>query len=503
MQDLSVLIIALLVATYIAFEYDVYGHESSETVHEETIELNEALTLGGLVAGGMLIFSIRRYVAQKREMRRRIAAEQQARELAFQDPLTGLANRRQFDDALRTAIASPPRTGGAHALLLLDLNGFKQVNDIHGHGIGDEVLIVIAQRLLGAVRPGDLVARLGGDEFAILAQHLAGSEAATTIARRVLHNVDTPITTGASTHRIGAGVGISLLPADADTLEEALRKADVALYRAKAERRSALRFFEEDMDRQVQARAEMERELRAAVAADAIQPLYQPSADLKTQRVVGFEAVPRWIHPVLGEIPPERFIPIAEDVGLMHELSERLLRAACRAAMHWPPDVTLSFDIQASQLQDTALKARVTRILQESGLAPARLEIEITESAIVRDLDAARNVLGALREVGVRIALDNFGTGYSSLYHLRNFKLDKIKIDRSFIASLGNARESTEIVNALVGLGRGLGLTVTAEGVEDLDQQTSLLDTGCSQGQGLFYSGAVSSEGTMEFFKAA
>jgi diguanylate cyclase (GGDEF)-like protein len=503
MQDLSVLGCALLVAAYLAFEFDIYGHENNETVHEETIELNEALTLGALMTGGLMIFAWRRYAAQKREMRRRIAAEQQARELAFQDPLTGLANRRQFDAALREAIASPPRAGGAHALLLLDLNGFKQVNDVHGHGIGDEVLIIVAQRLLSAIRPHDLVARLGGDEFAILAQHLAGAEAATTIAQRVLQQIDLPMTTGAATHRIGAGLGIALLPDDADTIEEAMRKADVALYRAKPERRSALRFFEEVMDLQVQARADMERELRAAIASNAIVPFYQPSADLRSNRIVGFEAVPRWMHPTLGPIPPERFIPIAEDVGLIHELSERLLRAACHTARTWPSDVTLSFDIQASQLQDVNLQARITRILSEADLPPHRLEIEITESAIVRDLDAARNVLGALREVGVRIALDNFGTGYSSLYHLRNFKLDKIKIDRSFIASLNRAGDSREIVNALIGLGRGLGLTVTAEGVDDADQQASLINTGCAEGQGGIFSGVVSAAEAEELFRAA
>jgi diguanylate cyclase (GGDEF)-like protein len=503
MQDLSVLIGVLLVATYMAFEFDVYGHEQSETVHEETIELNEALTLGGLLAIGLLVFSIRRYAEQRRETRRRIAAEQQARELAFQDPLTGLANRRWFDDALRAASAAPPRAGAAHAVLLFDLNGFKQVNDVYGHGIGDEVLIIVAQRLSSAVRPGDLVARVGGDEFVILAQHLMGAEAATTIARRALQQLDAPIMTGSTTHRIGAGVGIALLPGDAQTPEEAMRKADVALYRAKAERRSALRFFEEEMDRQVHERAAMERDLRAALADDAIQPFYQPSADLRTQRVVGFEAVPRWIHPVHGEIPPERFIPIAEDVGLIHELAERLLRSACAAAMQWPADVTLSFDILPSQLEDRELKTRITRILAASGLPPARLEIEITESALVRDLEAAQRALGALREAGVRIALDNFGTGYSSLYHLRNFKLDKIKIDRSFITSLGSAQESTDIVHALIGLGRGLGLTVTAEGIEDAGQSASLLGTGCDQGQGHLFSGAVAAQDTLAFFAHA
>jgi diguanylate cyclase (GGDEF)-like protein len=498
--DLSILVGVLLVASFVAFEFEIYEHEDKVTVHEETIELNETLTLGGLLAVGLLAFAVRRYQEQRRETRRRIAAEQHARELAFQDVLTGLPNRRQFDDALRAAVASPPRAGAAHAVFLLDLNGFKQINDVHGHAIGDEVLIVVAQRLLGGVRQGDLVARFGGDEFAILAQHLIGAEAATNIALRVIQGLDAPIVTGSSSHQVGAGIGIALIPGDADTVQEALRKADVALYRAKAERRSALRFFEEDMDRHVHERDAMEREIRAAIVADQIQPFYQPSVDLQTRAVVGFEAVPRWHHPELGEIPPERFIPLAEDIGLIHDLAELMLRRSCAAAVQWPAEVTLAVDIYPSQLKDRDLKARITRILEETGLAPARLEIEITESAIVHDLEAAQRVLGALREAGVKIALDNFGTGYSSLYHLRNFKLDKIKIDRSFIESMGSARESAEIVSALVGLGHGLGLTVTAEGVEDSDQRASLLGTGVQQAQGGDFSAPVSAAHTLTFF---
>jgi diguanylate cyclase (GGDEF)-like protein len=499
-QDLSILAGLILVASFIAFEFDIYEHEGMETVHEETIELNEALSLGGMLAVGLLVFAVRRYQEQRRETRRRVAAEQHARELALQDALTGLPNRRQFDDALKTAIASPPRAGAVHAVFLLDLNGFKQVNDVHGHGIGDEVLIIVAQRLLSGVRQGDLVARFGGDEFAILAQHLIGAEAATNIALRVLQALEAPVVTGKSHHQVGAGIGIALIPSDADTEQEALRKADVALYRAKAERRSALRFFEADMDRHVHERAAMEREVRAAIASGDIRPFYQPTVDLKTRAVVGFEAVPRWHHPELGDVPPERFIPLAEDAGLIHDLAERLLRLSCAAAMQWPPQITLAVDIFPSQLKDRELKARITRILAETGLAPSRLEVEITESAIVQDLEAARQVLGGLREAGVKIALDNFGTGYSSLYHLRNFKLDKIKIDRSFIESMGSARESAEIVSALVGLGHGLGLTVTADGVEDPDQRASLLGTGVQQGQGDFFSELVSTEQTLAFF---
>ena len=382
-------------------------------------------------------------------------------------------------------------------MLLLDLNGFKRVNDIHGHGIGDQILTVVARRLRAAVREGDLVARLGGDEFAILAHHLIGAEAATTIARHVLHVLEDPIATASTTHQVGAGIGIALVPRDANTLQEALRKADVALYRAKGERRSALRFFEEEMDHCVRERDQLERELHIAVAKDLVRPSYQPLVDLKTGKVVGFEAIPRWVHPLFGEILPDRFLPIAEDTGLVHALARQLLRRACAAAVRWPADVILAMDIFPGQLRDASLQETVLSILTESGLASDRLELEITEAALVRDLDGAQEILGSLRQAGVRIALDNFGTGYSSLYHLRNFKLDKIKIDRSFITSLLVERESSAIVRALVGLGHGLGLTVIAEGVEGPEQQTSLLMTGCEQGQGCFFGAPILEEDTL------
>ncbi len=498
-QDLSVVFAILLVATYLAFEFDIYANQDSVTVREQTIELDEALTLGGVLCVGLLIFAVRRYREQKQETRRRVAAEQHARTLAFQDPLTGLANRRQLNEALNAAIAAPPRAGACHAVFLLDLNGFKQVNDFYGHGIGDELLIIVAQRLATAVRDGDLVARLGGDEFAILSRHLMGAEAATSIALRVLQTLNEPISAGKANHQVGSGIGIALIPSDATSLHEALRKADVALYRAKSERRSALRFFEEEMDRRVQERDRLDRDLRAALAADAILPVFQPVVDLKTKTVIGFEASPRWVDGSLGEIPMDRFIPVAEENGLIHELFERTLRQSCAAAMNWPAGVTLALDIFPSQLKDRTLNARVISILESAGIIAGRLALEITESALVHDLEGAQETLGALRNAGVKIVLDNFGTGYSSLYHLRNFKLDKIKIDRSFIDSLGS-EESAGIVSALVGLGHGLGLTIIADGVEGSEQRASLVTAGCEQGQGFFFSQAVAAEETARFF---
>jgi diguanylate cyclase (GGDEF)-like protein len=243
LKDLSILIALILVGLYLTFEFDISKNSDGVSVHERTIELDDALLLGGIVALGLLAFSVRRYVEQRRETARRLTAEQHVRTLAFQDALTGLANRRQFNDAIKAAAAAPPREGAVHALILLDLNGFKQVNDVYGHGIGDQVLTIVAQRLLGTMRDGDLAARLGGDEFAILALHLVGPEAATNVALRVIEALKEPITVGSTRHQIGAGLGISLIPGDATTPEQALRKADLALYRAKEERRSAVRFL--------------------------------------------------------------------------------------------------------------------------------------------------------------------------------------------------------------------------------------------------------------------
>lgn len=501
-RDISLLLAALGVIAYIAFAIDLFENQAGIDARTAIVELDEALLLGTLLACALFGYGARHYLRQKREFARRLAAEREVRKLAYQDVLTGLPNRRRFDDALRAALNAPPRADAAHAVLLLDLNGFKRINDVHGHGAGDEVLIGVAQRLLTAMRDGDLVARFGGDEFAILATHLADPEAATNIALRVIESLELPIPAAGASHRVGAGVGIALVPSDATTIEEAMRKADVALYRAKGERRGALRFFEPGMDAQIQERAVMEDALRDALDNDRIDVVYRPTFDLRTHTVVGFDAAPRWLDAKRGEIPLERFIAIAEEVGLIHEIGERVLRRACVAAKTWPAHVTLSIDIHASQLRDAQLAARIIQILTEAGIAPERLEVDVTESAFVADLDHARNVLGALRAAGIRIALDNFGTGYSSLYHLRSFRLDKVKIDRSFVRAMTSQRESAGIVQALVGLGQGLGMTIAAEGIDAQDQEGALIGTGCEQGQGDLLGGPLNADAAAALFDA-
>lgn len=481
-QETGLILLFITTCCYIAFEIDLFVSEATSPALDDIIELDEALLIGTLLCICLLIVAVRRFFDQKRETTRRIAAEHYARELAYQDQLTGLANRRQFDEALQTALASPPSADATHALLLLDLNGFKKINDSHGRGIGDLVLVFTAQRLLKAVKDDDLVARLGGDEFAILSRHISGSEAASGLALRILQSFTAPIIAGTLQQLVETGIGIVLLPQDAKSAPEALRKADIALYRAKAERRSAFRFFEEEMDASIRERSRLEAALRMAVGLARLTPLFRPTVELDSGRVTGFEITLSWNDPVFGEVPPERFLPIAEETGLIHQIMEQALDMGCRAALDWPDDVMLSIAIHASQLKDRDLSTRILKLLKKTGLPCHRLEVEVTESAVVQDLASAKSSLKTLGAAGIKIALGQFGTGYSNLYHLRSFKVDKIKIDRRFVASMGSEAESASIVNALVGLGRGLGLTVGAEGIETPADRAALIANGCIVG---------------------
>lgn len=481
-NDLGIIAAAVAVLAYICYSFDVFVTEGQVSSAEQTIELDEVLLLGVALAIGLLIFAARRYLEQKKEMRRRQEAERHVRELAFQDPLTGLANRRQFEDALKVAAASPPAAGSSHAVLMLDLNGFKKVNDSYGHGVGDQTLIVVAQRLLGAVRTQDLVARLGGDEFVVLAPHVLGAEGAGAIASRMIQTLATPIVIDAIEHTIGTGIGIALLPSDAETTGEALRKADVALYRAKAEHRSAMRFFEQEMDQRVREREGLERELSAAIDEDRIEPRFRPTIDLQTGRVVAFEILPSWQGSGGKQVDPERFMAIAEETGLIHALGLRLLEKACAAASEWPLNVGLAIDLLPGQIRDPKLGEAILAVLSAIGFSPERLELEIAENIIVTDLEGAKVALAPLRAAGVKVTLGNFGTGYSNLYHMQEFQFDKVKIDRRFTDRLGEV-EADRVIKALAGLGHGLGLIVSADGQSSPADRIALLASGVEQRQ--------------------
>ena len=486
--DITVTLAVGVLLVFLATEYEVLiqgGLSIKRTVGLE----------GGEIAVIVVILALfirvaqRRMQIQKKELRQRISAEQRAGELAFLDPLTGLPNRRRFDEAVAEAVASPPGAHRIHAILMLDLNRFKAVNDVYGHPVGDKVLTIISARLAAAVRQNeDVVARLGGDEFAVVARQVFGMEEASSIALRIINALRHPVVVDDNEHTVGVSIGIALFPQDAVNSDELVRRSDVALYRAKAESGSSVKFFQEEMDVQVKARARMESELRRAVNANQIEVHYQPQVDLTTGELTGFEALARWHHREWGDVPPERFIPIAEECGLINELGAGILRQACQDAAAWVGTASLSVNISPVQLHTADFGALVLETLQISGLPPHRLELEITENTLVRDLQVAQVALAGLREIGVRIALDDFGTGYSSLYHLRNFKVDRIKIDRSFVESMATEQESAAIVRALLGLGHGLGVKVTAEGIEDAAQRAQLIREGCDEGQGFLFS---------------
>ena len=414
--------------------------------------------------------------------------------VARTDALTDLPNRRRLYEELKAMLASTEQSGAGTALLLLDLDRFKVINDVHGHPAGDQLLQLVAARLRGFARTSDLIARLGGDEFALVAllgppgQQCSDSETAAQIARRIVMALETPFELANGTVvQIGVSIGLALAQSEGESADALVRRADMALYRAKADGRGRFCFFEPCMDAHIQARALLEGEMRQAVANDLIIPYFQPLVEMGTERLIGFEMLARWPHPIRGMVSPAEFIPIAEDIGLIGAMTDRLLRRACCTAMTWPPDILLACNVSPLQLRDRGLPAMVRAALDRSGLPPHRLELEITESALVGDLDLARDLLNELKALGVRLALDDFGTGYSSLRHLNMLPFDKLKIDAGFVGAMASNTESRKIVAAVVGLGHSLGMITVAEGVEEPETAALLRDLGCDIGQGWLF----------------
>ncbi|RDJ20256.1 EAL domain-containing protein [Bosea caraganae] len=420
-------------------------------------------------------------------------AQEHAQALARHDALTGLPNRRVFSAALQAAFSSAHDGTSSYWVLMIDLDRFKPINDLQGHPIGDLVLCETARRLTEVVRKTDTVARLGGDEFAIIAKADQADqlEDAMRLASRVISAIREPIFIGAARAEIGASIGIARCPADGADPEGMLRAADIAMYRAKRDGRGTYRFFEQSMDEELHAQAELEADLRKAVADGVIRPHYQPLVNLKDGRVYGFELLARWNHPERGSVPPDVFIPLLEHLGLIADLTWSILRQACREAAGWPKDVTLALNISPIQLKDPALPTQLLTILRQERMSPKRLEIEITESALVSDLETAKLTLTALQSIGVKVSLDDFGTGYSSLYHLREMKFDKVKIDRSFVQSMRENKESEKIVDAILSLAKSLDLPTVAEGIENLGVQEQLAERGCEFGQGYYFGKAM------------
>ncbi|MGC2778438.1 MAG: EAL domain-containing protein [Bradyrhizobium sp.] len=425
------------------------------------------------------------WVSIHEDVTERRRAEEQIKHMALHDALTDLPNRVLFKERLNNAFGML-RRGGKIAVLCLDLDHFKNVNDTLGHPIGDALLRSIGERLRSCVRDTDIIARLSGDEFAIIAPE--DPENTVALARRIIDRISAPFEIDQHHVVVGTSIGIAFGPDDGADADGVLKSADTALYRAKMEGRGSFRFFEPDMDARLQARRAMEIDLRTALENDEFEIYYQPVVDLEKQKVTGFEALLRWHHKTRGMIPPADFIPLAEEIGLIVPIGDWVLRRACLEAAGWPENMRVAVNVSAVQFRGKGLVGSVINALATSGLAPDRLEIEITESVLLENSDATFLILRQLHAFGVRMSMDDFGTGYSSLSYLQKFPFNKIKIDQSFIRTLGNRSDSEAIVRAVVGLGRSLGMVITAEGVETEAQFAALKAEGCLEVQGYFFS---------------
>ncbi len=436
------------------------------------------IALGGFVA---LVTLIARYM--RRTTATIVDGENQLRHLALHDALSGLPNRMYFGERLKELFDRVRDGGRPAAAFYLDLDHFKEVNDTLGHPIGDELLRNVAERLGRTLREGDLVARLGGDEFAVLTGNAADREAAHAIAMRIINAVCSPYAIGSHTIIIGVSIGIAMLDAQAESAADIMRYADMALYRAKNEGRNRACVYDSVMDADVVQRKLLGAELREAIDDGNLEIAYQPVVDADGETTIGVEALARWRHPVRGPVPPSVFIPIAEHSGLITALGAHVLRRACLDAKAWP-GLLVAVNVSPLQFRRNDFVDVVQRILRETDCDPACLELEITESTFLGAVDAAEQAMRRLKALGVRLALDDFGTGYSSLLYLRRFPFDKLKIDHTFVHSIDTASDAAAIVHAVVSLSRGLQMTVTAEGVETLEQQLFLRAAGVHSMQG-------------------
>jgi diguanylate cyclase (GGDEF)-like protein len=462
--------------------------------------LPPAAVLFGVVTLMVLLMSLKLRGAMKREDERIAelecahlelkAKEAQAHHLAYHDVLTGLANRALFNDRADQALLRA-RHGEAMAILLLDLDRFKNVNDRLGHLAGDELIQQVGKRLSRVLKGNEMVARLGGDEFAILLQGETFAADLEATLELILEDLHRPYEIQGNQAHVGVSIGVARAPECGTDRTDLMRKADIALYRAKDEGRDCYRFFTDEMDETVQLRTSLEADLRAALATgEGLGVHYQPLVDSAGRKITGLEALVRWEHPTRGSVPPSLFVPVAEETGLIAALGDWVMGEACKVAREWP-NLSISINLSPIQFCDEGFAERLCGIVRDARVSPHQIELEVTEGVVLDQNETVRGALRRLRSEGFRIALDDFGTGYSSLSYLRDFEVDRIKIDKSFVQSLGLTLDAGAIVTAVVTLGHAMGLQVTAEGVETADQESFLRSAGCNVLQGFLFSKAV------------
>ncbi|WP_349321831.1 EAL domain-containing protein [Asticcacaulis sp. MM231] len=477
-----------LTGTFVLHHFDWFEALYEFSRRYEAQSFDDMLVIVLFIAVGATYFSIRRSLDMRREYELRLKVEGRMETLALTDALTGLANRRHLYSVLKSRLEENSAEASPFAVCIFDLDRFKPINDVHGHLVGDQLLQQIAQRAQGQLRSGDMLARLGGDEFALIVNTRDVDEDISGLAERLITSLSEPFHIDQLVCHIGASMGIAFAQGCASQTPDALlQRADLALYRAKTEGRGTFRFYQDAMDAKAHERTLIELELRSAVEKGEIRPYFQPLICLRDGRIEGYEILARWDHPSFGLVTPDRFITVAEEAGLIGDISLSLLKQACEQARSWPKGTYLSLNISPVQFRDCQLSTKICDILDRTGFSAACLEIEITENALVHDVDVARRTLISLKARGMTLALDDFGTGYSSLQHLRSLPFDKLKIDQSFVTSMSESAESRKLVKAIIAMSHSLGLKTTAEGIETHAQALRLTQMGCETGQGYLF----------------
>ena len=460
-----------------AMQVASFAPDESSANSDDRHALGLATALVGVIAMAASI------AAALVDRRTRVEAFRHLRRLAMTDSLTGLTNRPGFDEALKSRLAAAERAGTKLALIAIDLDRFKEVNDLYGHKAGDDVLATLARRMAEQLRAEDLIARLGGDEFVALVE-CRGREELLVPLRRLEAVLTAQINVEGFAGSVGASIGVAVYPDDSPTAEMLSTNADLAMYRAKREGASEPCFYDAGIDEVARRRIELAHDLRMAVQTGRLELHYQPQSRVRTGEVIGYEALLRWKHPTLGAVPPSVFIPAAEEHGLMVTLGEWVLRQACADATKWPHAWKLSVNVSSQQLNKPGLLELCERVLRETRLPAHRLELELTETAIMENRERGLDVLRQIQTLGVSVALDDFGTGYSSLEIMRRFRFDKIKLDRFFASELGDSTQALAIVRAVLELGRSMSIPVLAEGIETRKQLDILIREGCEEAQG-------------------
>ncbi len=450
---------------------------------------DRTLSIALLLNIALILFGWRRYRDLSSEIAERTDAEQRAQTLAMRDPLTGFYNRRALSEQGADLLVKTAKRQKSLAMLMLDLDHFKNVNDVHGHAIGDALLKIVAAEVAKLLPPSAIAARLGGDEFACaFAFDSDTRDIVDRVAQGIVARLSQPFDAAGAHVHISVSLGIAQSEAGCETIDALMRRADIAMYAAKHQGRNRHAWFDVSMERELQARNDTEVGLRNGIPRGEFVPFFEQQIDLTTGRLHGFEMLARWEHPTRGLVMPDKFIGIAEETGMIADLSLSVMRQAMTEARNWDPSLTISVNISPSQLKDPWLAQKLVKLLTETGFPAHRLEVEITESSLFENLALAQSIVGSLKNQGIKLALDDFGTGYSSLAHLRALPFDRIKIDKSFVLSILENPESAAIVNAITRLGDSLGLSVTAEGIEDAAIEERLRQLGCHKGQGWLYS---------------